>query len=353
MHALSPTPHNTTRTYPQSGPASAPEVVWSFAAPGERAIVTSAAVGRDGSIYFGCDDGTLYALNKDGKLKWAYPTGGTIRSSPIIRDDQTILFGSHDGFLYALDKEGALRWRYPTQSKISATPVLDDKGDVFFGTHNGWFYALERSGSLKWKRALRHIAIKSGASIGREGNIYVGNENGILFSIRPDGEVAWTYQAGPAVKGAPAIGRDGTVFVASSDWSVYALNHDGHLKWKYKTAWYVTATPVLSFDARLYIGSWDWSVHAVSMHEGVKVWSAQTSPHMAYIAGSALVDKNHIIYVGARDDHLYAFDKNGTILWKLRLDGDVLSAPTLGGDGILLVPTDNGRLYAIREILEF
>ena len=34
-----------------------------------------AAVGSDGTIYFGSNSGILYAVNRDGTQKWAYQTG--------------------------------------------------------------------------------------------------------------------------------------------------------------------------------------------------------------------------------------------------------------------------------------
>jgi len=61
----------------------------------------SAAVGADGTIYFGDEGGYIYALNPDGSLLWSYQTGGRIhRSGPIIAGDGALYVGSADRMLY-------------------------------------------------------------------------------------------------------------------------------------------------------------------------------------------------------------------------------------------------------------
>jgi hypothetical protein len=53
-------------------------------------------------LYFGSDDGYVYALNPDGSLKWRYLTGNAVKSSPAIADNGVMYVGSSDYSLYAL-----------------------------------------------------------------------------------------------------------------------------------------------------------------------------------------------------------------------------------------------------------
>jgi hypothetical protein len=46
-------------------------------------VESSPSVGPDGIIYVGSDDDNLYAIKPDGTLKWKFPTGGLIDSSPM------------------------------------------------------------------------------------------------------------------------------------------------------------------------------------------------------------------------------------------------------------------------------
>jgi outer membrane protein assembly factor BamB len=67
---------------------------------------TSAAIGADGTIYFGsgsAGQGTasVYAVNPDGSLKWQYddPEDGYVRTPPAIGKGQRVYAGSLNAFL--------------------------------------------------------------------------------------------------------------------------------------------------------------------------------------------------------------------------------------------------------------
>jgi len=53
----------------------------------------------------GSNDRYLYAISPDGTLKWSFETGGSIYSSPAIGEDETVYFGSNDGCLYAISTD--------------------------------------------------------------------------------------------------------------------------------------------------------------------------------------------------------------------------------------------------------
>lgn len=67
-------------------------------------IVSSPAIGADGTIYVGSRDNRnrLYAINPDGTKKWEFLTGDDVGFSPAIGADGTIYVGSLDHKLYAI-----------------------------------------------------------------------------------------------------------------------------------------------------------------------------------------------------------------------------------------------------------
>ncbi len=107
--------------FPQSGPAVHGGV--SYFAKGDRRIyaieyrdgkagglwsVQTAALVRSSvavagkHLYFGSDDGCVYALLRaDGETVWKFETGGPVVSSPALSDG-VLFIGSEDGFVYAL-----------------------------------------------------------------------------------------------------------------------------------------------------------------------------------------------------------------------------------------------------------
>jgi outer membrane protein assembly factor BamB len=75
-------------------------VKWSRPLVGEYAVSSPAVA--DGKVYFGLDNGYVYALDAfTGDIVWSYKTEGAVESSPAISDG-LLFVGSDDGYLYAI-----------------------------------------------------------------------------------------------------------------------------------------------------------------------------------------------------------------------------------------------------------
>jgi outer membrane protein assembly factor BamB len=69
-------------------------------------VVSSPAIGSDGTVYVGSNDKKLYAINgKSGVKLWEFVTGDLVSSSPAIGSDGTVYVGSWDNKLYAIKTE--------------------------------------------------------------------------------------------------------------------------------------------------------------------------------------------------------------------------------------------------------
>lgn len=73
-------------------------VNWSFPTSDYASSWLSAGVA--GTVYVGCSNGTVYALNPNESIKWQYSTGAVIESSPAIGNDIVYII-AEDGFVYA------------------------------------------------------------------------------------------------------------------------------------------------------------------------------------------------------------------------------------------------------------
>ena len=110
-------------------------VIWQYPSSGViGAIRSKAVVDADGTIYFGCDDGKVYALNPDGTLKWPSPfsTGGSVKSAITIGKNGSILFISDDEKIYSINPYTTprnLRSLYLTDAEVNATGV---SGETWF-----------------------------------------------------------------------------------------------------------------------------------------------------------------------------------------------------------------------------
>ena len=85
---------------------------WKFQTGGS--ILSSPAIGNDGTIYVGSDDSYLYAISPDGDRKWAFQTGNLIQSSPAISSEGVLYVGSYDYKLYAINPDGTEAWEFGT-----------------------------------------------------------------------------------------------------------------------------------------------------------------------------------------------------------------------------------------------
>ena len=234
---------------------------WTF--PTQDAVVSSPAVGPDGTIYIGSFDKNLYAVTPDGKEKWKFPTGHFVYSSPAVGPDGTIYVGSEDKNLYAVTPGGKEKWKFPTGHFIRSSPAVGgSEGDIYVGSRDKNLYAITPDGKEKWK-FLTGGFVDSSPALGTDGTIYVGSHDENLYAITPDGKEKWKFPTGDSVSSSPAVGADGAIYV-SSDGNLYAVTPDGKEKWKFAIGPHVFSSPAVGGkDGTIYIGETNKNLIAV------------------------------------------------------------------------------------------
>ncbi len=301
-----------TRRSPYIG-AQTNNVKWSYTTGGS--IMSSPAIGADGTIYVGSHDDKLYAINPDGTEKWSYITGDSVYiwSSPAIGADGTVYVGidegleSDEGKLLAINPDGSLKWSYTTGGRVYSSPVIGVDGTVYVGS--GYpddcnLYAINPNGSLKWVYTTGAY-VPSSPAIGVDGTVYVGSYDHKLYAINPSGTKEWEYATGDWVLSSPAIGADGTVYVGSYDGKLYAINPGGSLKWAYTTGIddYVHSSPAIGADGTVYVGSGFGKFCAINPGGSLK-WEYITGNG---VQSSPAISADGTVYVGSFEGKLYAF----------------------------------------------
>jgi outer membrane protein assembly factor BamB len=84
----------------------------------------------------------LSALARPGEELWRWTTDAGILSSPAIGPDGTVYCGSDDGNVYAVSAEGGLRWVFRAGEVVHASPAVGADGTIYVGSTTGQFYAL-------------------------------------------------------------------------------------------------------------------------------------------------------------------------------------------------------------------
>ena len=314
-------------------------------------ILSSPAIGRDGTIYVGSNDYHLYAISSDGGLEWRYETGGLVCGSPAIGSGGTIYVGSYDDSIYALSPDGGLKWRYETGGDVRSSPATGLDGAIYVSSYDGFLYALEPDGTLAWRvGGESERSIFSSPAIGSDGTIYIGSNDDHLYAFDPNGRVVWRYETGDNISSSPAIGGDGTIYVGSWDNHLYAVSPDGVLRWKHRNedeeGIYGSAT--IGSDGTIYVGSSDGRLSAFTS-AGVHLWSYETADT---ISSSPAIGGDGTIYVGSWDGGIYAVAADGAPMWRLEAGGAVSSSPAIGSDGTIYVGSWDGYLMAVRTSSE-
>ena len=276
-------------------------------------VESSPIVAPDGkTIYVGCKDGNLYALNPDLTKKWVFHADGdsVIYSSPAIGADGTIYFGSKDitdyanSALYALaPADGTPRWRKSMADWVDSSPAIGADGTIYFGSWDNNIYACAPDGTPKW-RVPTNAHVISSAAIAADGTIYIGSGDGLLYALSPAGQTIWTFPAGNSIYATPVLGADGTIYVGTMEGIFYALNPDGTLKWKSARLGPIYSTAAVRSDGSIIVGSQDNYVRALNPEDGTVRWAY---PAGRGVNSSPVVAADGSIYVGSLDGKLYSF----------------------------------------------
>lgn len=314
----------------------------------------SPAVSPDGdTVYIGVETrtaGRIVAVNSDGSIKWNVVRPDWVDSSPAVAPDGTVYVGCADGRLYALNPaNGAIRWEVNTRTFVLSSPAIGADGTIYFGAGDARLHAVSRDGVERWAFQAGDW-IDSSPAIGADGTIYFGSRDKNLYAVAPDGTERWRFQTGGRVDSSPAIGIDGTIYVGSTDQRMYAIAPDGSKKWDYLTNGEIVASPVLGADGTVYFAAVDTNFYALAPENGALRWRRALP---ANSVSTAAVRGDGAIILGADDGLVRALEpRDGAIRWSFDTragQGDYIeSSPLVAPDGSIYFGSLDGRLYKLR-----
>ena len=360
------------------GPVS-PVLKWRLDLSGE--VISSPVVGPDGTVYLGSvikdtrhPEHFITAVNADGTVKWRFSTGWwdtQTQSSPALGADGRIYVGAQDGYLYALNSNGTMAWRFAAASPVQQHPVVGTDGTVYIGM-DGLLYALDSSGVVRWSAILGTTNLPGGPALSPEGEtIYAfghssAGPTATLYAFRRDGTVRWQYSAFYAYYPAlspPTVAADGTVIVLSGQ--IVAVGPDGVERWRYdpSAAYYSSYASVSVNPAGEVVFAFDWYLGKLNP-DGTPQWQldflggpGQNELESTYSA--PLIDADGNIYLGLGTGKRWtrpwgkvvrSYSPAGELRWEFPVgEGVYTSSPALGVDGTLYIGSMDGALYALQD----
>jgi outer membrane protein assembly factor BamB len=270
------------------------------------------------------------------RVKWKFPTGNRIVSSPVIQG-KTIYFGSDDGNIYAVDAEsGRQIWKYATKGAVSSTPAVAN-GVVYATSYDGKLYALSsETGAVKWKFATageRRFEAKG------------------IHGMEPKNQtIADPFDV---FLSSPVVVKN-TVYFGSGDGNIYALDAaTGEQRWKFKTGDVVHSSPAFT-NGVLFFGSWDSYFYAVDAASGKEKWrfhggeDALIHNQVGFQSLPAVVDG--VVYTGCRDSNVYALDAvTGKEKWRCNNELSWVNSSPAVTQGKVFFATSDSSLFRVVE----
>ncbi len=215
---------------------------------------------------------------------WSKPLPSRSESSPLVVGD-TLYFGSEDGTVYALRaKDGFVRWTAKVGGAVKGG-LAYDQGKLFFGDYSGHMHAYDAATGRKiWSVGTngRAFGLGSGGFYATPsvafGRVYAGNTDGNMYSFSArDGTLAWRTSTGgyvyssAAVAAFPALGP--TVYVGSYDSNVYAFDaRSGRVRWRHGAEGRISGGLQLLGDL-LFYSTLNGHTTALGAATGRRIWS--------------------------------------------------------------------------------
>lgn len=334
-------------------------------------------------------DAKTSALNKDDisklKLKWsfAYPDATRARSQPTVRNG-VVYVGSQDGTVYALDLQtGCAIWTYKADAEVRSSVVISDTqpAKLYFGDFAGNIRSLNaRDGSLNWQVKLDDHADVTITGTPKLHNdvLYVPLSSREWATAADSAYSCCTFRGGVVALNTNDGSRRWTSYVSEEPRATGEFNDLGMPRFAPSGAPVWNSPTIDEKRNRLYVGTGENysspatltsdAVIAMDLSTGDIVWSHQATAgdawNMACFVGGGtncpeengpdfdigastvlldLGEGNDVLLVGQKSGHVFALDPahSGKLLWKKKIGiGGFVGGVHWG------MAADKGTLYA-------
>jgi outer membrane protein assembly factor BamB len=313
-----------------------------------------AALSPDGTrVYVGGADGSLHALDLDGRTVW-HTALGTETMSPLATAQGVycLLEDNQEGAskLCALGRDGKVRWTKAfaanSQFPVAAGQlVLVSYGS---GSDAGGVRAYAPDGSVSWSTPTGPAP--TAEPVVADGVVYVGTFGDQVQALdAKSGRRMWATKAG-ADPGRPAPVGDTLLVGSGGEQMLHGLSRAGTLLWsaaniRVSGSRYFTCVPF----GGLGVTASDYELVALDPADGSTAWSFHFTDEGSQYSNPTVVGDT--VYV-RRGSTLYGIDRKGKQVWHKRVEGGAsvgTQSPVVRGgrvyvataDGITVLPLDS------------
>ena len=294
------------------------------------------------TVFAGCRDGNLYALNvADGSELWTFAADAPIGLGLSAAGNLAYVIDDF-GTLYAVDiSTGEEAWRFGTP--VSTHPAIED-GLLVTGTDNGVLVGIDaETGSELWRSEV-HDGRPLNTPAMADGLVYAASQAGGMVAVDAEsGELRWQTDTAEGSAGTSVV-ADGIVFstvilpdTTARQFALDALT--GEILWQRDGDF---QNPDVS-NGIGYSHGLGGLVQAFNTQDGSELWRVQVGGPTR--AGAVAGDVHYA--PSDADRTIYALDTaTGEKFWRFEVDGSIEGSIAVA-DGRLFVTTMAGSVYAI------
>lgn len=333
---------------------------------------------------------------------------GAVATTPILGSD-SIFFGSQDGTVYAIDRAGQPLFfddegqpeYLERNGAITAAPLLNADGKLFVAAGDGTLTQYSTDGFILRSTAVGGF-LSAAPNIGEDGTVYVGSLGGAFGGICPNGAARFLLffspvQTAPAVANDPDDPQDRIIINAEESGQVRGFDIRGRQRWSFFASAGVRGAVVVDeTTSRFYVADAAGRVFSASVLDGRRrgtcsedealecesdadcsgecvLFAFRTARCADDLARICTTDSDCVapapcvgetitaapalgsetLYVVTEGGSLYALDaRNASLRYELSFDTRILSSPAVatgGGGDTVVFGADDGFLYAVRD----
>jgi len=299
------------------------------------------------------DEGRVWGIDAaNGDGLWTEDTGSSAFGNPLMIDGMAVV-GDANGFVTALDAHTGNRlWQVQADGAVRGGASSDGRV-IFAAGENGEVVAMTLDGSAIWRHTVEERGENGsvrifGAPTITDDLVIVTLVRSDLFAEpavaaldKSDGSLQWlaTDRAGVKpewgnVRSSPAVAGEVLVFAEPYSAGIVAIGlEDGLTRWAVDAGAFCYpqwSSPVIT-SGQVVVPRFDGGIYGIDLVERELVWSV-------YLGDSA-----------ANGSFPDGFEEPGFCDWQPTSGVSVLSTPAVSDDGVIVVGTLEGVLYAIGD----
>ncbi|GAB4470719.1 MAG: hypothetical protein Kow0088_03850 [Anaerolineales bacterium] len=259
----------------------------------------------------------LYSLNpENGTEQWRFEESKYPYIAAALITADSIYAPTNGHVLYALDRQGKKRWEFKTGGPIWATPTYNPECDcLYVASLDHSIYALKTSdGTLLWKSERLEGAIASSPVLSQEGVLYFGTFGNRIHAYDVENRSdQWTVSTTQWVWASPLLTEDQVVFTDLAGNVISLDPQNGNERWRFSTAAAITATPALQNNL-IFVGNEAGQLFALDL-QGNPVWQQPQQFDGKILTTVLPAAENVLVPLVAKEQLIIAVNQDGGQAW--------------------------------------